>query len=89
MASTRLAKLVIFLLGLLILLVILILVIASEPIYDNETEELLDGRDWSEVRGKTSELNLTSTVIEQYVEEKTIRVFEGTKSTWSKIYTFS
>ncbi len=46
MASTRLAKLVIFLIGLLILLVILILVIVSEPVYDDETEELLDGRDW-------------------------------------------
>ncbi len=67
MASTHLAKLVIFLIGLLILLVILNLVITTIPAYDNETEELLHGGDWSEVRGKISRLNLLPKVIEQYV----------------------
>ncbi len=81
MASTRLAKLVVFLLGFLILFVILILVITTEP-----AEELLDGRDWSEVRGKISRLNLTSTVIEQYAEEKKTHLFDSVENIWCKVY---
>ncbi len=85
MASTHLAKLVIFLIGLLILLVILTLVITTKP----ETAELLDGRDWSEVRRKISRLNLSSKVIEQYVEEKTKSLFVRVKNIWCKVYSFT
>ncbi len=70
----------------LVLLVIWTLVTTTKPLYDNEAEELLDGRDWSEVRGKISQLNLTLSVIEHYAEEKTMLLLKGVKGIWSKIY---
>ncbi len=87
MAHAGLAKLFIFL-TFLVLFVMWTLMTTTEPLYDNEAEELLDGRDWSEVRQKVNRLNLTSTVIEQYAEEKTMHLFEGVKSIWSKMYSF-
>ncbi len=53
-----------------------------------ETEELLDGRDWSEVRGKISRPNLTPTVIEWYVEEKMTYLFLRVKNIWCKVNSF-
>ncbi len=64
---------------------ILNLVITTIPVYDNETEELFHGGDWSEVRGKISRLNLSSNFIEQYVEEKTKYLFVRVKNIWCKV----